>query len=130
MNLKSSPLFSISITPPLVSSLVEKDFAASSAAIISNVLMQGVDFANIGSNDLLQYTIASDRTHPLEQKKYHILHPSLIYLFDLVIKNASRALTAPEMTAVSYPKSNPPRVATNVMAATNTLLPPGTDWDD
>jgi hypothetical protein len=31
--------------------------------------------------------------------------------------------TAPEMTAVSYPKSNPPRVATSVKPITKDLFP-------
>ncbi len=36
-----------------------------------------MDFANIGSNDLLQYTVAGYRGNPLVEKRYHILHPSL-----------------------------------------------------
>jgi hypothetical protein len=38
------------------------------------------------------------------------------------MKFASIDVTAPEMTAVSYPNNNPPRVATNVNPVTNEAL--------
>lgn len=77
MNLKNNPQQGVLIEVP-------------SAAIISSLILEHVDFINIGSNDLLQYTLASDRTNPLIQKRYHMLHPSLIYLFDLVVKNSRK----------------------------------------
>jgi len=43
------------------------------AALLSDQLLSKVDFANIGSNDLLQYTLAASRGNPLMEEKYHIL---------------------------------------------------------
>ncbi len=57
-----------------------------SAALRADVLLPMVDFANIGSNDLLQYTLAAYRGNALVEKRYHILHPSLVKLFEIIIK--------------------------------------------
>lgn len=57
-----------------------------SAALRADVLLPMVDFANIGSNDLLQYTLAAFRGNALVEKRYHILHPSLVKLFEIIIK--------------------------------------------
>ncbi|MFH1848116.1 MAG: phosphoenolpyruvate--protein phosphotransferase [Candidatus Omnitrophota bacterium] len=54
------------------------------AAIMSQELLSEVDFANIGSNDLLQYTLAASRSHEMAERKYHILHPSLVRLMEAV----------------------------------------------
>ncbi|OGS28158.1 MAG: phosphoenolpyruvate--protein phosphotransferase [Elusimicrobia bacterium RIFOXYB2_FULL_48_7] len=56
------------------------------AAIMSDVLLKEAHFANIGSNDLLQYTLAASRGHPLVEKRYHILHPALIKLIEMAVK--------------------------------------------
>lgn len=57
-----------------------------SAAIMADMLLRNVSFANIGSNDLLQYTLAASRGNPIVEKRYHILHPSLIRLFEIIVK--------------------------------------------
>lgn len=56
------------------------------AALMSNMLLKYVDFANIGSNDLLQYTLAASRGNLAVEKRYHILHPSLVRLIEIIVK--------------------------------------------
>ncbi len=60
------------------------------AALMSGVLMKYVDFANIGSNDLLQYTLAASRTNQIIEKRYHILHPSLVRLMEIIVKETQK----------------------------------------
>ncbi|MCM8775838.1 MAG: phosphoenolpyruvate--protein phosphotransferase [Candidatus Omnitrophica bacterium] len=60
------------------------------AAIMAEGLLRDVDFANIGSNDLIQYTIAAARGNQLIEKRYHILHPSLVKLMESVVKTARK----------------------------------------
>lgn len=60
------------------------------AAILSGSLMEYVDFANIGSNDLLQYTLAASRTNQIIEKRYHILHPSLVRLMEIIVKETRK----------------------------------------
>ncbi len=57
-----------------------------SAAIMADGLLENVDFANIGSNDLLQYTLASERGNVFTEKRYHVLHPSLVVLLGVIAK--------------------------------------------
>lgn len=61
-----------------------------SAAILSEELLKEVDFANIGSNDLFQYTLAASRGLSLVQKRYHILHPALIKMMEISLKAAKK----------------------------------------
>jgi len=56
------------------------------AAMLTEEIAENVDFINIGSNDLLQYTIAASRENPEIYEKYHSLHPSLIKLLDKIVK--------------------------------------------
>jgi len=56
------------------------------AAVMADSLLKGVDFANIGSNDLLQYTLAASRGNPVVEGRYHILHPSLARLMEITAK--------------------------------------------
>jgi phosphotransferase system enzyme I (PtsI) len=60
------------------------------AAIMADTLLKYVDFANIGSNDLLQYTLAVSRGNQTIEKRYHIIHPSLVRLMEIVAR-AGRA---------------------------------------
>jgi len=57
-----------------------------SAAMMAEELLEKVDFVNIGSNDLLQYTLAASRGNILVEKRYHILHPALVKLLEIIIK--------------------------------------------
>lgn len=62
-----------------------------SAAIISDLLAQKADFMSIGSNDLIQYTMAVDRSDPSLAQLYSPFHPAVLRLIRLVIKNANAA---------------------------------------
>jgi len=44
------------------------------AAVMAGPLLRHVNFANIGSNDLLEYTLAASRNSQIIEKRYHILH--------------------------------------------------------
>ena len=62
-----------------------------SAAIISDVLAKEVDFFSIGTNDLIQYTLAVDRMNSKINHLYNQYHPALIRLIKSVISNAHAA---------------------------------------
>jgi phosphocarrier protein FPr len=51
-----------------------------SAALIAHALAAHADFLSIGTNDLAQYTIASDRTHRTVGALADPLHPAVLHL--------------------------------------------------
>jgi phosphoenolpyruvate-protein phosphotransferase (PTS system enzyme I) len=62
-----------------------------SAVMLAQELLKEVDFVNIGSNDLLQYTLAAARGNVLVEKRYHVLHPALVRLLEIVVKAGKKA---------------------------------------
>lgn len=61
------------------------------AALLADDLLDEVDFINIGSNDLLQYVLAASRGNLLVEERYHILHPALLKMIEMIVKAGRRA---------------------------------------
>jgi phosphoenolpyruvate-protein kinase (PTS system EI component) len=61
-----------------------------SAAILADVLAGHVDFFSVGTNDLAQYTLAADRTHPELGELTSALQPAVLRL----IRDVAIAATA------------------------------------
>lgn len=61
-----------------------------SAAIISDILIKEVDFFSIGTNDLIQYTMAVDRMNSKINYLCNQYHPALLRLIKSVIDNAKK----------------------------------------
>ena len=60
-----------------------------SAAIIADLLAKECDFLSIGTNDLVQYSLAVDRGNHAMSGLYTPTHPSVIRLIKLVVSEAN-----------------------------------------
>ncbi len=74
---KTNPEFGIMIEIP-------------AAAIILDSLLSEIDFVSIGTNDLVQYTLAVDRINQYVSELYEPFHPAVLRLINLVVQTAHK----------------------------------------
>ena len=61
------------------------------AAISLHAFIKKLDFLSIGTNDLIQYTLAIDRTDDEVSHLYDPMHPAILHLLSHVITAANKA---------------------------------------
>ncbi len=61
------------------------------AALALGMFVRKLDFLSIGTNDLIQYTLAIDRTDDTVAHLYDPLHPAILSLIADIIRTADRA---------------------------------------
>ena len=61
-----------------------------SLALTAHMIAPLVDFFSIGTNDLIQYTMATDRSLTIDEKIADPYHPSIIALISHVIESANK----------------------------------------
>jgi len=60
------------------------------AALALGVFLRKLDFLSIGTNDLIQYTLAIDRTDDSVSHLYNPLHPAVLHLIAHTIRTGAR----------------------------------------
>ncbi|HZS76670.1 MAG TPA: phosphoenolpyruvate--protein phosphotransferase [Ktedonobacteraceae bacterium] len=78
------------------------------AGLLARELAELADFFSIGANDLMQYTLATDRTNPTLTHLYHPMQPAVLRLIRLIAE-AGKAAGKP--VAVCGEIASDPRIA-------------------
>ncbi len=60
------------------------------AALCLDIFMRKLDFLSIGTNDLIQYTLAIDRADDAVAHLYDSLHPAVLRLVAHILRSANR----------------------------------------
>jgi phosphotransferase system enzyme I (PtsI) len=60
------------------------------AAALTDILVKEVDYISIGTNDLIQYYLAVDRSNELVSYLFKPLHPSILRLIKFIIDTAQK----------------------------------------
>jgi phosphotransferase system enzyme I (PtsI) len=60
-----------------------------SSALMCDALAKEADFLSIGTNDLVQYVMAADRSNPHTADLYYSTHPSILRLIRMVVASAN-----------------------------------------
>lgn len=61
------------------------------AAVIADRLAREVDFLSIGTNDLIQYSLAVDRNNEHVSHLYQPLHPAILRMLRFIVESAGEA---------------------------------------
>jgi phosphotransferase system enzyme I (PtsI) len=61
------------------------------AALSLSMFMRKLHFISVGTNDLIQYTLAIDRSDDTVAHLYDPLHPAVLSLLSHIIRSANRA---------------------------------------
>ena len=61
------------------------------AVQIAGILIREVDYFSIGTNDLIQYTLAADRNNPKVKKYFDPYHPAVLHSIKRVVEVADKA---------------------------------------
>lgn len=62
-----------------------------STGLMCDALAKEADFLSIGTNDLVQYVLAADRSNPHTSELYFSTHPSILRLIRMIVASANGA---------------------------------------